>query len=266
MHAHRSFDDSSGVNESAASEAEPGFLYYLRRGQGSGVWAIGPDGRLNDDNYARSEPTTATCPTASTSWRFWWGGGVSPLGLPFRPYPRGWATSARYPMSVSCWALPPSPPPPPPRPPPPPPPPPPAPPPPVRLVPGPYTGRLEIYYTAPIQSLSSGGTLLTHTVSAWGSVCDDGFGLTDAMVACRQLGLGRPLRYWRASLEDDDDAIAQSPRGPIWLENLQCGGDEVRRAPTPHCTPRRARPPLAPATPLPLSAPPSLPPPSHGPL
>ena len=66
-------------------------------------------------------------------------------------------------------------------------------------------------------------------IQQWGTVCDDGFGLVDATVACRQLGLGRALRYGSASKflldEDDDDETPASP-SMIWIENLQCGGEE----------------------------------------
>ncbi len=198
---------------------------------------------LTDDNYARSGPTSAACPTGAVNWKFWWGGGVSPLGSYTTRYAAGWATSARYPMQISCWAPPPKPPPPPPSPPPPPPPPPPQPPPPVRLVPGPYTGRLEIEHRG-----------------VWGTVCDDRFDFNDAMVACRQLGLGRVQRFWTRDADDLDDDLQrgsstrtlhaavqpQTPQpsrfcalachsqgrapcgySPVWLENLQCGGEEA---------------------------------------
>ncbi len=149
-------------------------------------------------------------------------------------------------------ASPPSPPPPPPRPPPPPPPPPPTPPPPVRLVPGPFTGRLEIYHATPWRPVPSSAAAegagappsepRLRRVAAWGTVCDDGFDRADATVACRQLGLGPPLRYWTLSTSDRDDEEEEGPSStrlslvasryarttpPVWLENLQCGGEEA---------------------------------------
>ena len=238
---HASFDDSSGANMSTA----PGVYIYHR----SGRWVIGPRATLDDDVYARSSVADAPCPTQAGGWAVWWGGGVSPLsmrtsystGLAFyTSTPRGWLKPVRYPLSIACWAKPPAPPPPPPRPPPPPPPPPPMPPPPLRLVPGPYTGRLEVFH-------SKVGTLIanrlvnrlpgasTSIVRAWGTVCDDGFDRSDATVACRQLGLGRALRFWRVSLDDDDDddvsdgherLLTPPAVGPVWLENMRCGGEE----------------------------------------
>lgn len=43
----------------------------------------------------------------------------------------------------------------------------------VRLVPGPEKGRLEYYLD-----------------DTWGAVCNSGWDITDATVACRQLGYG----------------------------------------------------------------------------
>ena len=149
---HRSFDDSSGANRSGDGGV---YLYYLRS---QSRWVVGPRATLDDDAYARSMVTDAACPTQANSWSFWWGGGVSPLSLRtafaggvsyYSSTARGWVRPAKYPLSIACWASPPSPPPPPPRPPPPPPPPPPMPPPPLRLVPGPFTGRLEVFYSKP---------------------------------------------------------------------------------------------------------------------
>ncbi|XP_062610599.1 scavenger receptor cysteine-rich type 1 protein M130-like, partial [Saccostrea cucullata] len=66
-------------------------------------------------------------------------------------------------------------------------------------------GRLEI-------KLDGGGS--------WGTVCDDGFGESDARVACRQLGL--PTR----SVQAKTSAYYGSGSGPILLSNLRCNGDE----------------------------------------
>ncbi|XP_062591116.1 uncharacterized protein LOC134252644 [Saccostrea cucullata] len=66
-------------------------------------------------------------------------------------------------------------------------------------------GRLEI-------KLDDGGS--------WGTVCDDGFGESDARVACRQLGL--PTR----SVQAKTSAYYGSGSGPILLSNLGCKGDE----------------------------------------
>lgn len=257
--AHKAVDDSSGADSSDSNV----YLFYhtpLR------TWAIGPRKSLGDDNYARSGSTDAACPNeAGHSWQFWWGGAGTSLTTASAlriSGGRGWRVSARYPMQVSCWASPPSPPPPPPLPPSPSPPPPPAPPPPIRLNPGPYQGRLEVYWAGKssygsqvsssfslsrltlmrlnlMKGLPPGGTGQppappNRTVAAWGTVCDDGFDLRDAFVACRQLGLGRPIKYWHKTegSDDDDDDLSLSERRaraavPIWLENLQCGGEEV---------------------------------------
>ena len=68
----------------------------------------------------------------------------------------------------------------------------------------------------------------------WGTVCDDNFHYSDGTVACRQLGLGRVLRvYTRDGTDADDDPQPASAFGPsskawpVWLENLQCGGEEA---------------------------------------
>ncbi|XP_065193901.1 soluble scavenger receptor cysteine-rich domain-containing protein SSC5D-like [Sycon ciliatum] len=70
----------------------------------------------------------------------------------------------------------------------------------IRLVGGlsPYAGRLEVYHSG-----------------EWGTVCDDGFGLADATVACRQLGHSRAHRYNWGEM---------AGRGRIWLDNLRCFG------------------------------------------
>ena len=75
----------------------------------------------------------------------------------------------------------------------------------IRLVDGgtPNEGRLEI-----------------HHVGTWGTVCDDRFTLEDATVVCRQLGLtgGRA----------DRRAAFGAGTGTIWVDDIQCNGDESR--------------------------------------
>ncbi|XP_066295744.1 scavenger receptor cysteine-rich domain-containing group B protein-like [Branchiostoma lanceolatum] len=54
----------------------------------------------------------------------------------------------------------------------------------------------------------------------WGTVCDDGFGLNDANVVCRQLGHGR------ATAARGSAAFGQGS-GKIWLDEVACEGYET---------------------------------------
>jgi hypothetical protein len=74
--------------------------------------------------------------------------------------------------------------------------------------PGATRGRVEIFHA---------GT--------WGTVCDDGWDLDDAEVACRQMG-------FRGASE----ALQSFGGGadPIWLDDLTCGGAEARLADCGH--------------------------------
>ncbi|XP_036603502.1 soluble scavenger receptor cysteine-rich domain-containing protein SSC5D [Trichosurus vulpecula] len=82
----------------------------------------------------------------------------------------------------------------------------------LRLVSGPgqCAGRLEVWY---------GGR--------WGTVCDDGWDVRDAMVACRELGCGVPREPGPAP------GRFGWGEGPIWLDDVACSGIEVRLANCP---------------------------------
>ncbi|XP_035670251.1 deleted in malignant brain tumors 1 protein-like [Branchiostoma floridae] len=74
----------------------------------------------------------------------------------------------------------------------------------IRLVGGSedHDGRVEVFYNG-----------------QWGTVCDDGWSLDDAEVACRQLG-------FPGAVQATSEASFGQGTGPIWLEEVDCSGSE----------------------------------------
>ncbi|XP_073722596.1 CD5 antigen-like [Misgurnus anguillicaudatus] len=64
------------------------------------------------------------------------------------------------------------------------------------------------------------GRVEVHHKGIWGTVCDDGWGIQDAQVVCRELGCGilRQITY---------DAYFGKTFARIWMDNVNCLGTEA---------------------------------------
>ena len=76
------------------------------------------------------------------------------------------------------------------------------------------------------------GRLEIRRNGQWGTVCDDEFDRREVKVACLQLG-----RFPDASLGRSLGVGRPPGTGPIWLDDLQCTGEETRLDQCPHTSP-----------------------------
>ena len=83
---------------------------------------------------------------------------------------------------------------------------------------------LKLCSSAPIVRLADGGApnqgrVEINVGGVWGTVCDDSWDINDAQVVCRMLNLS-------AATAAPHSAEFGEGRGRIWLDDLQCTGNE----------------------------------------
>ncbi|KAL7383918.1 hypothetical protein ABVT39_020605 [Epinephelus coioides] len=76
-------------------------------------------------------------------------------------------------------------------------------------------------------SSGNSGRLEVYLNSQWGAVCDTHWTDRDASVICRQLGLGGVAKAWTGAHFGQGD-------GPIFLDGVQCTGNELSLEECPH--------------------------------
>ena len=64
------------------------------------------------------------------------------------------------------------------------------------------------------------GRLEVKHNGVWGTICDDGFDVEDAEVACKMLGFEGKLPVIRK------EAAFGKGKGPVWIRNIHCKGNE----------------------------------------
>jgi len=79
---------------------------------------------------------------------------------------------------------------------------------------------LQIRLSGTGHTSSEGRVELNYNGQGWGTVCDDLWRLTDAMVACKMLGFQSAVNYTR-------EASYGAGSGTIWLDNVVCTGSET---------------------------------------
>ncbi|XP_028399552.1 uncharacterized protein LOC114522963 isoform X3 [Dendronephthya gigantea] len=85
--------------------------------------------------------------------------------------------------------------------------------------------KLQLRLQGPLSANGTGRVEVLYN-GQWGTICDDGWDLQDARVACRQLG------YADAVVELDGSQVP-SGSGRIWLDNVACTGEEENIAECP---------------------------------
>ena len=88
-----------------------------------------------------------------------------------------------------------------------------------------------MYALTTVRLVSPDNSLLLGRVEVqfhgtWGTICDNDWDLKDADVVCRQLGYDGALSALR-------DAAFGQGTGPIWLDDVQCVGNETSIS---HCS------------------------------